>query len=89
MISLIKNFTKNNQSYHPQNIIFNICTYIFKNFICMYVSITLENMSQAIYKLSLLLDICGRSWSEFTQLCPNLCDPMDYSPPGSSIHGIF
>ena len=24
-----------------------------------------------------------------TQLCPTLCDPMDYSPSGSSIHGIF
>ena len=23
------------------------------------------------------------------QLCPTLCDPMDCSPPGSSIHGIF
>ena len=23
------------------------------------------------------------------QLCPTLCDPMDYSLPGSSIHGIF
>ena len=21
------------------------------------------------------------------QLCPTLCDPMDYSPPGSSAHG--
>ena len=21
--------------------------------------------------------------------CPTLCDPMDYSLPGSSIHGIF
>ena len=21
--------------------------------------------------------------------CPTLCDPMDYSPPGSSVHGIF
>ena len=29
------------------------------------------------------------SWSEVAQLCPTLCDPMDYSPPGSSIHGIF
>ena len=27
--------------------------------------------------------------SEVTQLCPTLCDPMDYSPPGSSVHGIF
>ena len=25
---------------------------------------------------------------EVAQLCPTLCDPMDYSPPGSSIHGI-
>ena len=23
------------------------------------------------------------------QSCPNFCDPMDYSPPGSSVHGIF
>ena len=23
-----------------------------------------------------------------TQSCPTLCDPMDYSPPGSSVHGI-
>ena len=23
------------------------------------------------------------------QSCPALCDPMDCSPPGSSIHGIF
>ena len=24
-----------------------------------------------------------------TQLCPTLCDSMDYSPPGSSLHGIL
>ena len=23
-----------------------------------------------------------------TQSCPTLCDLMDYSPPGSSVHGI-
>ena len=23
-----------------------------------------------------------------TQSCPTLCDPMDYSTPGSSVHGI-
>ena len=27
--------------------------------------------------------------SEVAQLCPTLCDPMDYSLPGFSIHGIF
>ena len=29
------------------------------------------------------------SESEVAQLCPTLSDPMDYSLPGSSIHGIF
>ena len=23
------------------------------------------------------------------QSCPTRCDPMDYSPPGSSVHGIL
>ena len=27
--------------------------------------------------------------SEVAQSCPTLCDPMDFSLPGSSIHGIF
>ena len=27
--------------------------------------------------------------SEVAQLCPTLCYPRDYSPPGSSVHGIF
>ena len=27
--------------------------------------------------------------SEVAQSSPTLCDPMDCSPPGSSIHGIF
>ena len=30
-----------------------------------------------------------KSESEVVQLCPTLCDPMDRSPPGSSVHGIF
>ena len=31
----------------------------------------------------------AESESEVTQSCPTLSDPMDCSPPGSSIHGIF
>ena len=27
--------------------------------------------------------------SEVAQLCPTLCDPVDCSPPGSSVHGIL
>ena len=29
------------------------------------------------------------SESEVAQLCPTLCDPIDCSLPGSSVHGIF
>ena len=29
------------------------------------------------------------SESEVAQSCPTLCDPVDCSPPGSSIHGIL
>ena len=32
---------------------------------------------------------CLESESEVTQSCPTLCDPMDCSLRGSSIHGIF
>ena len=32
---------------------------------------------------------CGESENEGAQSCPILCNPMDYSLPGSSIHGIF
>ena len=41
--------------------------------------------------------ICGNKWRGHrhsyccclaTKLCPTLCDPMDCSPPGSSVHGI-
>jgi len=28
-------------------------------------------------------------WSEVAHSCPTLCDPMDFSLPGSSVHGIF
>ena len=33
----------------------------------------------------------GSSWTEteVAQSCPTLCDPVDYSPQGSSIHGIL
>ena len=27
--------------------------------------------------------------AKLLQSCPVLCDPTDYSPPGSSVHGIL
>ena len=33
--------------------------------------------------------VCMKSESEVAQSCPTLCDPMDHSLPGSSVHGIL
>ena len=35
------------------------------------------------------MDLYDKSESEVTQSCPTLCDPMDCSLPGSSVHGIL
>ena len=37
----------------------------------------------------LLQCLKAKSESEVAQSCPTLHDPMDYSLPGSSVHGIF
>ena len=37
--------------------------------------------------ISIQVHVCGRA--QLLQLCPTLCSPMDYSLPGSSVHGIF
>ena len=34
-------------------------------------------------------NVSQKSESEVTQLCLTLCNPVDCSPPGSSIHGIL
>ena len=45
-----------------------------------------------------ILGICELTWTGIkenevkvlvTQSCLTFCDPMDYSPPGSSAHGIL
>ena len=38
--------------------------------------------SPAMFSICLLFVLVAQS-------CPTLCDSMDYSPPGSSAHGIF
>ena len=32
-------------------------------------------------------ELNSSSLHAYAQLCPTLCDPMNYSPPGSSVHG--
>ena len=43
---------------------------------------------KAAYKSKVDLERKGKE-SEVAQSCPTLCDPMDCSPPGSLVHGIF
>ena len=45
----------------------------------------------------MILSVCGQMMKEMTaaaaakslQSCPTLCDPIDDSPPGSSVPGIL
>ena len=49
------------------------------------VSISKGQMANApvVQSLATLLKVLA------TQPCPTLCSPMDYSPPGSSVHGVL
>ena len=47
------------------------------------------NSSCWIQAISEVLELSCESESEVAQSCLTLCDPMDCSPPGSSVHGIF
>ena len=44
------------------------------------------SLSQGCPGLYPIPSLCACS---VTQSCPTLCDPMEYNPPGSSVHGIF
>ena len=62
----------------------------FLNAIIHTTSIPYIYMVYAIYMYHIYIYIhIYMKWSEFAQSCPTLCDPMDCSPPGSSVHGIF
>ena len=39
------------------------------------------------YVIKLLLILYIPAAAKLLQLCPTLCDPMQYYPPGSSVHG--
>ena len=40
-------------------------------------------------QITTALPVFEVKWSEVAQSCRTLCDPMDCSPPGSSLQGIF
>ena len=46
---------------------------------CISLAVTVKSLAEFNLK----------SESEVAQLCPTLCDPMDCSLPGSSLHGVL
>ena len=63
------------------------------NFLCSFVYRMPINTVKLLIKISDLL--FALNWYDAFVLCSvlqlhlTLCDPMDYNPPGSSVHGIF
>ena len=41
-------------------------------------------MTEGLREVAMAGHVCTRA-----QLCPTLCDPVDCSPPGSSVHRIL
>ena len=58
------------------------------NFLILYVVCFLL-FYFCFYPTSFLLLSLGLKWSEVAQSYPTLCNPIDCSLPGSSIHGLF
>ena len=54
-----------------------------------YLEIAKENYFLKKIKDKEGLDINTYAAATSLQSCPTLCDPIDGSPPGSSVHGIF
>ena len=44
--------------------------------------------SQMLARIIANPDTCGHACL-VVQSCPTLCNPLDYTQPGSSVHGIF
>ena len=42
-----------------------------------------------IYTYTYNVCVCACVCAKLLQSCPTLCNPMDCSPPGSSVHGIL
>ena len=49
----------------------------------------IQNKAVNKYMTMILSKLSIVQFSSVTQSCPTLCDPMDCSLPGSSVHGVF
>ena len=50
---------------------------------------TLHKVPLLLFGASLVAQMVKKVKVLVTQSCPTLCDPMDWRPPGSSVHGIL
>ena len=46
-------------------------------------------MCDGAFSVVIVVFVCVCAHAKSLQSCPTLCDPMDLSPPGSSVHGIL
>ena len=56
---------------------------------CEWGHVTFKKAPLVILICSLTIGACVCVCAKLLQLYQTLCDPMDYSPPGSSVHGIL
>jgi len=59
---------------------------IERHYICMIRYFGTESLCYTA-KINITNQQCCAVLSLVAQLCPTLCDPMDWSPPGSSVNG--
>ena len=76
-IAIIYMYTSPNYICTLNTYIGSMCIYIY---IYVYIYTHTKNVFQILYQLTL----CS-----VTKLCPTLCNPMECSLLGSSVHGIF
>ena len=64
------------------------CSREIKRCLCLGRKV-MTNLDSILKRRDITLSTKVKSESEVAQLCPTLCDPMDCSLSGSSVHGIF
>ena len=69
------------------NYIFQITFPFFSSVILILISFSISLISVCFFFISCRPYV--KKWSEVAQSCPTLCNPMDCSLQGCSVHGIF
>ena len=63
--------------------------FLASQFWYIWLILMLNDKTEIYMPLSWTKDKMGKVKVLVTQLCPTICDPMDCSSPGSSVHGIL